>query len=45
VTVLDAVVGLVPKLCVRLCLLRSQFLRNTLPHAVQLYGLMSVCVN
>jgi len=33
------------KLCVRLCRRRSQFLRNTLLHVGQLYGLMSVCVN
>lgn len=33
------------KLCVKLWRLKSQFLRNTLPHAEQWYGLISVCVN
>lgn len=37
-------VGEEPKLWVKLCLLRSQFLLNTLPHTEQWYGLMSVCV-
>lgn len=40
---LDAL-ELAPRLCVRLCLRKSQFLRNTLPHWEQLYGLMSVWV-
>lgn len=34
-----------PRLCVRLCLLRSQFRRKTFPQAAQWYGLMSVCVS
>lgn len=33
------------RLCVRLCLRRSQFRRKTLPHDEQLYGLMSVWVS
>lgn len=33
------------KLCVKLWRLKSQFLLNTLPHAEQWYGLISVCVN
>lgn len=37
---------LVPvRLCVKLCRLRSQLRRNTLPHPLHLYGLISVCVN
>lgn len=36
---------LAPKLWVRLCLLRSQFLRKTFPQVEQLYGLISVWVN
>jgi hypothetical protein len=39
------VVGIPFKLCVKLCRRKSQFLRNTLPHAAQWYGLISVCVN
>lgn len=34
-----------PRLWVKLCLLRSQFLLNTFPHDEQLYGFISVCVN
>lgn len=33
------------RLCVRLCRRRSQLRRNTLPQAMQWYGLISVCVS
>jgi len=39
------VIAAVDRLCVRLCRRRSQFLRKTLPQAVQWYGLISVWVN
>jgi hypothetical protein len=41
----DVLIGALFRLCVRLCRRKSQFLRNTLPHAAQWYGLMSVWVS
>lgn len=40
--VAGGVVDGVAKLCVKLCRLRSQLRRKTLPHPVHLYGLISV---
>lgn len=37
--------GTSPTAWVRACLLRSQFLRNTLPQELHSYGLWSVCVS